>query len=75
MQDELRCSGRLHAIFVERFIDDKRRMLIEVKCRSISCGAKSGVVVLHYFDTESHDLVDTTILRDPKQEFKECDKK
>lgn len=39
--------------------------LIEVKCRSVRCGAIAGVVVLHQFDPLSGELVATKRFRDP----------
>ena len=57
MTQELRCPGRIHGIIED---DD----ICEIKCHSRACGAKSGVVVLHYFNLKSGELVDTKVFRD-----------
>lgn len=59
MKGELRCPGHLHGLLA----DDNR---LEVKCSSRRCGAKSGVVVLHYFDLSTGRLVETRKFRDAK---------
>lgn len=60
MEGELRCPSRIQGIITSSG-------LLEIKCRSKACGAKRGVVVLHYFDLSSGELVpvDTKILTDP----------
>lgn len=53
---ELRCDWKMHGK-----IDGN---VMEVKCQSSRCGAKSGVVVLHYFDLENGKLIDTKVFQD-----------
>lgn len=55
---EFRCPGRIHFVVLE----DGR---IEVKCRSAACGARAGVVVLHYFDQGTGELIETKKFSDP----------
>lgn len=56
----LRCGAKQHAV-----LRDGR---IEVKCTSRFCGAKPGIVVLHYFHTTTGDLLETKRYKDPKKE-------
>jgi hypothetical protein len=57
MSDELRCPSRLHGILAEG--------RLEVKCHSKRCGAGSGVVVLHYFDPLTSELIETRRFQEP----------
>ena len=57
---ELRCGGTMHG----RILDDHR---IEVKCKRRSCGHKPGVVVLHIFNIQSGELLDTKRFTDPRK--------
>lgn len=59
---ELRCTSRLHGILTEEG-------LLEIKCRSSKCGARKGVVVMHYFDPETWELKDTRHFQDPITKF------
>lgn len=65
---ELRCYNRLHGILVEGG-------RIEVKCTQKNCGARQGVVVLHYFDVTTGELVDTKRFADPAKVFNRDRKK
>ena len=58
----LRCSSRIHAVLVDGHF--------EIKCSSKRCGATRGVVVLHYFDPFTGDLVRTRKFQDPDQQSK-----
>lgn len=58
MTVDLSCESKKHAVLVAPGI-------IEVKCSSRFCGAKSGVVVLHRFDTTTGALVGTTRYKTP----------
>lgn len=55
---ELRCPNGIK--FAEVVGD-----LIEVKCRSLRCGAGAGVVVLHRFRPATGEFVGTKRFRDP----------
>lgn len=58
---ELRCPGnKLHGMIAGD--------IIEVKCDSKFCGAKSGVVVLHKFNNSTGELVGTNRFKDPRKE-------
>jgi len=56
----LRCSSRLHGVVVESG-------RLEIKCKSPRCGAAKGIVVLHYFDLQSGEMVDTKRYQDPER--------
>jgi hypothetical protein len=57
---ELRCDeGRiLHG----KLLDNG---LVEVKCRSRFCGATRGLVVLHRFNLDTGELVETQVFKNP----------
>lgn len=55
---ELHCENKLHGILIEPGV-------LEVKCGSRFCGAESGVVVLHQFDTTTGKLVKTLRFKEP----------
>lgn len=55
---ELRCDAHLHGVLVDG--------LVEVKCRWKPC-AEKGVVVLHYFDPLTGELVKTKRFREPQE--------
>lgn len=57
----LRCPSRIHGV-----VEDGR---MEVKCGSKHCGAGNGVVVFHYFDSITGELLETKRFADPKQSF------
>lgn len=58
---ELRCvSKRLHGIVEED--------VIEVTCDSTWCGKRSGVTVLHRFNTRTGELLDTRLFAEPMKE-------
>jgi len=57
---ELRCD---HGIkFGELFIAEG---VIAFKCKSRRCGAGTGVVVVHEFETETGKLLETRLYREP----------
>lgn len=56
---ELRCASKLYGIVV-------RPGVLEVKCNSRFCGARKGVVVLHWFEMDTGKLLNT-------KEFKSID--
>jgi hypothetical protein len=59
MANELRCdNGILFGI-----LDGEQ--VIEFKCRSRRCGARLGVVVIHYFSVVDGLLVKTDLFKDP----------
>lgn len=53
---ELRCDHKMHAVI--------NNGMIEVKCSSKLCGAGPGKVVIHRFDKETGDYVETLKYRD-----------
>jgi hypothetical protein len=57
MSEELRCPSRLHGILMEG--------RLEVKCHSRRCGAGHGVIVLHYFDPLTSELMETRRFQEP----------
>jgi hypothetical protein len=58
---ELRCGSKLHGIGIDA-------STIEVKCSSSFCGAAPGVTVLHRFNINTGELLDTDVFRDiPKK--------
>lgn len=62
---ELRCpNGILHGILTEG--------VIEVKCRSSRCGHQEGVVVLHMFNAQTGELMETSLYRDPIRKEQQC---
>lgn len=58
---EFRCANSLH---FKRLGD-----VIEVKCRSKRCGAGGGNVVLHRFNINTGELVETQQYKDPTVMF------
>jgi hypothetical protein len=62
---QLRCEAGLHGIIKER----KGKRVFEIRCKNKWCTDRiPGIVVLHYFDTETGKLVDTNKFRDPNVE-------
>jgi len=57
---ELRCPSKLHGILLEGGV-------IEVKCDSRFCGHVSGVVVLHRFNAQTGELLETLNFKNPTQ--------
>lgn len=57
MTIELRCPNKLHATVPKDGV-------IEVRCRSVFCGWKSGIVVLHRFDVHTGQCT-TQRFKDP----------
>ena len=53
---QMRCPHKLHGI-----VDGD---VIEVKCGSSLCGSRSGVVVIHRFDSSTGELVGTKRYKD-----------
>lgn len=64
---QLRCQSQLHGIIKERADGTK---VLEVRCKNKWCVArqeqKQGIVVLHYLNVETGELVETKKFRDPK---------
>jgi hypothetical protein len=59
MSQELRCSSyKLHAI-----VTDNGE--IEIQCRDRRCGYEPGIVILHRFNPDSGELVNTLKFNDP----------
>lgn len=56
MTRELRCKSKKHGVLIE---EAREGGLLEVKCDSRFCGARSGAIVLHRFDLVTGALVDT----------------
>jgi hypothetical protein len=59
---DLRCPAKKHAELLTPSTDEG---VIEVKCRSRWCGAESGVVVTHQFNTSTGELMGTKKFRQP----------
>ena len=60
---QLRCKSQLQGI-IKEYPNGVR--LFEVRCKNKWCSArKPGIVVLHYFDIVTGELVDTKRFRDP----------
>lgn len=57
---ELRCDAKKHGVLYDH--------VVEVKCNSKFCGASSGIVVLHKFNTETGELIETNLYKDPTRE-------
>lgn len=57
---DLRCEYKRHGIVIAP-------RMFEVKCDSRLCGARSGVVVLHRFDLETGDLIETIRFKQPRE--------
>ena len=57
MSTEMRCDHKLHGVVVEDGI-------VEVKCGSSLGGSKPGVVVIHRFNSQSGELVETRKYKD-----------
>lgn len=55
---ELRCGKRLHGVLTDDGV-------LEVSCRSALCGHIDGAVVIHRFDVETGQLLDTRKYKDP----------
>ena len=60
-RDEIRCPSRI----VGKIADGR----LEVKCRSEGCGARKGIVVMHYFDLLTGDLIETRKFQGPEKLF------
>jgi hypothetical protein len=51
---ELRCDSKKHGVLIEPGFG-----ILEVKCDSRFCGARTGAIVLHRFDLTTGEMVDT----------------
>lgn len=58
---DVRCENKLHGIIVKPGV-------LEVKCDSRFCGANANTVVLHRFDLETGDLMETIRFKEPARE-------
>lgn len=56
---DLRCVSTMHGK-----VHDE---VLEVVCKRRACGAKTGVVVLHYFNIHTGVLIKTLRFADPKK--------
>lgn len=65
MATELRCEGNLYGV-----LDDDHKTL-EVKCKRRTCGAKSGIIVLHTLSLETGQVVSTRRFKQPSSVGKE----
>jgi hypothetical protein len=54
---DLRCPSKKHGEIADS--------LVEIKCSSRFCGAGPGVVVIHRFDGNTGELVETRQFKDP----------
>lgn len=61
MEGEIRCPSRI----VGKVVDGR----LEVKCSAKHCGAGNGVIVFHYFDLLSGELLETQTFREPSELF------
>lgn len=60
MQEELRCGSRiLHGKHEDG--------ILEVTCRSRWCGKRPGVVIVHRFDLQTNELIETRQFKEPKE--------
>jgi hypothetical protein len=60
---QLRCRSKLQGIIKEQADGTK---LFEVRCKDKWCAERgAGLVVLHYFNVETGELVRTTKYREP----------
>lgn len=57
MSVELRCGKRLHGVLTNDGV-------LEVACRSALCGHEPGVLVIHRFNTDTGELIDTKRYKD-----------
>lgn len=61
---QLRCRSKLQGI-LKTYPNGK--VLLEIRCKDKWCAdRKAGVIVLHYFNVETGELVNTVKFRDPK---------
>lgn len=63
MEGDIRCPSRI----VGKVVDGR----LEVKCSSKHCGAGKGVVVFHYFDLLTGELLSTRTFREPEMLFQD----
>jgi hypothetical protein len=54
---DLRCPNKKHGEVTDSSI--------EIKCSSRFCGAERGVVVIHRFNAQTGELVETLRFKDP----------
>lgn len=59
----LHCGNKLHGVVLDNG-------LIEISCSSKFCGKESGVVVLHRFNAENGELVETLKFKAPPDQYK-----
>lgn len=60
---EVRCRSRILGIVTEN------GSLLEIKCSSKLCGAAKGVVVFHYIELSTMNVVETKRFKDPSKSF------
>ena len=61
---QLRCRSKLQGILKQRADGST---VLEVRCKDKWCAERgAGIVVLHYFNVETGELVETKKYRDPR---------
>lgn len=60
---DLRCESKKHGVLISNDI-------VEIKCDSRFCGARTGVIVLHRFSSTTGELLETYRYNDPMKEVK-----
>lgn len=58
---DLRCASRLHA----RLSEVDGQPALEIVCRSAFCGKREGMVVLHFFNPLTGELLVTKRYKEP----------
>ena len=61
--EELRCPAKLHFVLIDGHI-------LERKCNSKFCGHEPGIVVLHRWDINTGELIETLKYRSTTQRGK-----
>lgn len=59
MTIQLRCDGTLYGV-----LSDDHKTL-EVKCKRRSCGASSGVIILHTLSLKTGQVISTRRFKEP----------
>jgi hypothetical protein len=57
---ELRCPVKLHGVIPEDG-------MIEIQCRSVFCGYRPGIVILHRWSVHTGQLITTLKFKDPRK--------
>ena len=64
MAQDLRCESKKHGVLIDS-------NTLEIKCDSRFCGAKRGVVVLHWFDVQTGAMIKTMQYKNPIKKGKQ----